>query len=53
MKIRNEIAPPIIMKYRNEIASGSYHSVSHRLGKCLHRRLFPAQKIYETDAVGK
>ena len=33
--------------------TSSYHSVSHRLGKCLHRRLFPAQKIYETDAVGK
>ena len=35
------------------ICTSSYHSVSHRLGKCLHRRLFPAQKIYETDAVGK
>ena len=33
--------------------TSSYHSVSHRLGKCLHRCLFPAQKMYVTDAVGK
>jgi hypothetical protein len=32
--------------------SGSYHSVSHSLGKCLHRRLFPAKRANETHIVG-
>ena len=33
--------------------SGSYHSVSHSLGNCLHKRLIAAQKKFETHTLGK
>ena len=32
--------------------SGSYHSVSHSLGNCLHRRLIAAKKEFETHTLG-